>query len=242
LDAAEAAVRVLEDDPVFNAGASGVRNAAGILETDAAIMDGNTLALGGVAAAPGLVNPILVARAMLDEPPTLLSGHGVRIFSEARGLGNFGGDLVLGPRALTGGDTVGCVARDQSGRIAAAVSTGGLTGKAPGRIGDSPLPGCGLYADSEVGGVSLSGDGEAICRTILAARAIVALEQGSSIQNAVESSLSRLGRTGGEAGMIAIDREGRIGWAHRGAQFAVAWADACSPAPQAALHQDDRDA
>jgi beta-aspartyl-peptidase (threonine type) len=109
------------------------------------------------------------------------------------------------------------------GHIAAATSTGGLPRKLPGRIGDSPLPGCGLYADDLLGGVSLSGDGEMVLRTLLAAQVMRELETGDA-QGAAEHGLARLARVGGEAGAIVIDREGRIGWAHNSPHFAVAFA------------------
>jgi beta-aspartyl-peptidase (threonine type) len=92
-------------------------------------------------------------------------------------------------------------------------------------VGDSPLPGCGIYADSQAGGVSASGEGEQIARSVLGARAVFAMEEGVAAQAAIEAALQRLERTGGEAGLIAIDREGRIGIAHNAVQFAVGWAN-----------------
>jgi L-asparaginase / beta-aspartyl-peptidase len=228
--AVEMAVRALEDDPTFNAGHGAVLNAAGEVECDAAIMDGATLAVGGVAAVKTLRHPISVAAALLSRTPVLLVGAGAEAFA-----GEHGGelcdpaDLIVARPGDPGCDTVGCVALDRHGNIAAGTSTGGLTGCHPGRVGDSPLPGCGLYADNVVGGVSLSGDGESLIRTTLAARLMHSLEAmppGAAIQ----AALTYLARVGGEAGLIVIDTEGRVDWGHNSAQFAVAHARAGQPA------------
>jgi beta-aspartyl-peptidase (threonine type) len=232
VDAVEAAIRVLENDPAFNAGRGSVLNADGEMELDAGLMEGSHLDLGAVAAIKQVRNPIRVARALLQETPSLLAGDGALRFAQERGLDT---PPLSGPSHGSGVDTVGCIARDKAGRLAAGTSTGGLAGKRPGRVGDSPLPGCGLYADDRIGAVSLSGDGESIARTLLGARVILALEQGVDADVAVQEALGRLPRVGGEAGVIAMDRNGRIGWSHRGAQFAVAWATEAEPAPQTRL-------
>jgi isoaspartyl peptidase/L-asparaginase-like protein (Ntn-hydrolase superfamily) len=195
--------------------------------TEAALRPGDpqaasTTPVGAVAAAPGLLNPIRVARGLLDENETLLVSHGAKRYAPPRGLGRFEPRKSPTPETATSCDTVGCVVRDGLGRIAAGTSTGALTGKAEGRVGDTPLPRCGLYADSQVGAVSCSGDGEFIARALLASRVIWDMEQGREIQSAIEHALLRLEWIGGEAGIIGIDCRGRIGWAHRGAQFAVA--------------------
>jgi isoaspartyl peptidase/L-asparaginase-like protein (Ntn-hydrolase superfamily) len=226
LDAVEAAVRALENDPTFNAGYGSVLNAKGQVECDAAIMDGATLAVGGVAAVSTLRHPISVAAAMLPATPVLLVGHGAECFAreheaelcEPR-------DLFIERPGDPGCDTVGCVARDLHGNIAAGTSTGGLTGAREGRVGDSPLPGCGLYADNAVGGVSLSGDGESLIRTTLAARLMHSLE-ALPPGPAIAAAFARLAKVGGEAGLIVIDAEGRVDWNHNSAQFAVAHASA----------------
>ncbi len=238
LDAVEATVRQLEDDPTFNAGYGSVLNAAGQVEMDAAIMDGRTLEVGGVGAIQGVRNPVSVARRILSELPVLLVGEGARRFASEHGI------ELCDPRALIyhemehedqriksavqGRDTVGCVARDVRGNIAAGTSTGGLTDKHPGRIGDSPLVGAGVYADDAVGGVSLSGDGESIIRMMLAARIMHALPHQQA-QTASEAAIEALARVGGEAGAIVIDRDGRIGWAHNSSHFAIAYR--CSEQP-----------
>lgn len=227
--AVEAAVRALEDDPSFNAGYGSVLNAAGEIECDAAIMDGASLAVGGVAAVQTLRHPISIARAMLPEMPVLLVGQGAEAFARDHG-GEFcaPAELVAAAGQASGCDTVGCVALDRDGNLAAGTSTGGLAGCAVGRVGDSPIPGCGLYADNAVGAVSLSGEGESLIRTTLASRLIQELERADPEQ-AISLALRRLERVGGEAGLIVVDRQGRIGWGHNSAQFAVAHATSDRP-------------
>lgn len=238
--AVEAAVRVLEDDPVFNAGRGSVPNAAGEVECDAAIMDGTTLAVGGVAAVRKLAHPISVARLMLPQTPVLLVADGAEAFARRHGAEICSpADLLAASASGAGCDTVGCVALDRDGAIAAGTSTGGLSGSAAGRVGDSPLPGCGLYADDAVGGVSLSGEGESLVRTILAARLMQALEAGAP-REAIDKALKQLERVGGEAGLIVVDRHGRVGWGHNSRNFAVAWASDRRPAA-AYLHQSEDD-
>jgi L-asparaginase / beta-aspartyl-peptidase len=245
VDTVEAAIRVLESDPTFNAGYGSDRNADGEVEMDAALMDGSNLAIGAVAAIQGVRHPISVARRMLDEPPTLLVGEGARRFAVAQGIKLCEPGELIPPRpdGSTQGphehDTVGCVALDSSGRIAAGTSTGGLDGTHPGRVGDSPLPGCGFYADDQVGGVAFSGDGECITRVLLAARIMQALERDQSPQAAIEASLVHLEQVGGEAGGIVLDRLGRVGWAHNSSHFAVAWVTDAMAAPLVRLRQDE---
>lgn len=230
IDAVEMAVRALEDDPAFNAGYGAVLNARREVELDAAIMDGATLDVGGVAAVKTLRHPISVATSMLREKPVLLVGEGAECFAREHDAEVCQpADLVVERPGDPGCDTVGCVARDRDGNVAAGTSTGGLTDCHPGRVGDSPLPGCGLYADNTVGGVSLSGEGESLIRTTLAAHLMHSLETmppGAAIQ----AALTRLGRVGGEAGLIVIDADGRIEWSHNSSRFAVAYASAGHPA------------
>jgi isoaspartyl peptidase/L-asparaginase-like protein (Ntn-hydrolase superfamily) len=230
IQAVEAAVRMLEDNPIFNAGYGSVRNAKGQVECDAAIMDGQTLAVGGVAAVSTLRHPISVATAMLPETPVLLVGQGAEDFAREHGAQLCDpAELVVDRPGDPGCDTVGCVALDRQGNIAAGTSTGGLTGCHQGRVGDSPLPGCGLYAENDVGGVSLSGDGESLIRTTLAARVMRSLE-ASGPEAAIAAAFARLAKVGGEAGIIVIDGQGQVAWNHNSAQFAVAHARAGQPA------------
>ena len=244
VEAVEATIRVLEDTPVFNAGYGSVRNADGEVEMDAALMDGETLDLGGVAAIQGVRHPISVARLMLARKPTLLAGEGARRFAAAQGADLCDPAAMISPEQLaseahgTGYDTVGCVALDLNGRLAAGTSTGGLTGKPPGRVGDSPLPGCGLYAEAGVGAVSLSGEGEAISRTLVAARVMRALETGPP-QAAAEAGVARLERVGGEMGAIVVDPRGRMGWAHNSEHFAVAMAASWLPEVRVFLNRGE---
>jgi len=238
VEAVEAVIRVLEDDPSFNAGTGAVRNAAGEIEMDAAIMDGEDLALGAVAALKDVRHPISVARAMLPEIPVLLAGAGAYAFArahEAEPACEMRSDTH--PSLNGACDTVGCVARDVRGEIAAGTSTGGLHGKMPGRVGDSPLAGSGLYADSRTGGVSASGDGESIVRTMLAARVMFEVESGDP-QAAAEVALRALERVGGEAGLIVLDARGRPGIAHNSDHFALGYA-AEHQQPRCALHMSE---
>jgi beta-aspartyl-peptidase (threonine type) len=237
IDAVEAAVRALEDDPCFNAGFGSVLNAAGEVEADAAIMDGDSLAIGAVGAIQGVRHPISAARSLLLETPTLLVGPAARNYAAAHGAEMTPAVGPVSTISPIGGDTVGCIALDQHGQIAVGLSTGGLEGKAPGRVGDSPLPGCGFYADSRIGGVAFSGDGESIARTVLAARAMSGLDHAGP-QVAVEQALLALERVGGEAGGIALDVTGRFGCAHTSANFAVALASDRLQ-PRAAIHSRD---
>jgi isoaspartyl peptidase/L-asparaginase-like protein (Ntn-hydrolase superfamily) len=169
------------------------------------------LAVGGVAAVSTLRHPISVATAMLPETPVLLVGQGAEDFAREHGAQlRDPAELIVDRPGDPGCDTVGCVALDRHGNIAAGTSTGGLTGCHQGRVGDSPLPGCGLYAENDVGGVSLSGDGESLIRTTLAARVMRSLE-ASDPGAAIAAAFARLAKVGGEAGMIVIDAQGQVG-------------------------------
>lgn len=221
-DAAVAAVRVLEEDPTFNAGIGSVRRADGRVQCDASLMDGATLDVGAVAGVEDVQHPIELAAHLLRAEQTLLIGAGAEQLAADLGLtGPALHELDEGREKPH--DTVGCVALDRAGHVAAALSTGGLPGAPVGRVGDSPLPGAGFYADDEVGAVAFSGTGERIARLTLAAWTIERLRAGDPV--AVASAvLERLGRVDGEAGVILLDRDGRVGWAHNSPQFAVAWA------------------
>lgn len=247
LDAAEAVLRVLEDDPTFNAGFGSVPNADGQVEMDAALMEGKTLAVGAVAGVQGVRHPVSVARALLKETPTLLIGEGARRFAEASDAELCDPAEMLSPQQAAseaaeraGHDTVGCVALDQFGDLVAGTSTGGLNGTLPGRIGDSPLPGCGFYADNTFGAVALSGHGEAISRLMLAGRIMHELER-NDVQTAVSvalNHLSRLNTDKADAGAVALDARGNVGWDHRSPHFAVAYATSQQPA-QIFLKRED---
>jgi len=220
VDACEAGVLALEDDPTFNAGTGAVLTGDGVPELDAALMDGATLDIGAVAALIGYRNPIRAARAILWEETVLLVGSGATRLAQSLNL-----DAALDFKPAIGDnghDTVGAIARDGAGNFAVGVSTGGLAGTRAGRVGDSPLPGCGYYADNSIGAVCLSGDGERIARTLLAGRVMYALENGASPQRAADAGLLYLMRVGGEAGIIVMNRAGETGIAHNTSHFAVA--------------------
>jgi beta-aspartyl-peptidase (threonine type) len=233
LDVVELVVRGLEDDPVFNAGRGAHLNSAGELELDASIMEGTGLRAGGVAAVGGVRHPVSLARLVMERSPhVLLVGAGARRFAKAAGAelcstrsllvgreldrwkenraGNR--ELVLrefSPRGAPHG-TVGAVARDRRGRLAAATSTGGTQDKAPGRVGDSPVVGAGTYADDRLGAASCTGWGESILRVVMGKTAVDALSRGLAPDAAGGVALRALRRIGGWGGLILADRRGRL--------------------------------
>jgi beta-aspartyl-peptidase (threonine type) len=198
-----------------------VLTTAGTVEMDASIMEGDALRNGAVAAVSGVRHPISLARRILDAARhSLFAGPGA--LDQARALGVElcdPSELVTERRrtqldALTRG-TVGAVALDRSGTIAAATSTGGMAGKLPGRVGDSALIGCGTYAESALGGVSCTGDGEAIIRVALARRTLEILRAVGMPDHACEVALATLVEEGrGEGGLIVVDWKGRMAWSH----------------------------
>jgi L-asparaginase / beta-aspartyl-peptidase len=229
LEAVERAVRVLEADPLFNAGTGACLDEAGLVELDAAIMEGAGLRAGGVCALPPFRNPIAIARAALrDGRHVLYAGEGAAAFAVERGFERLTSEAMtteaarrrwtavraslIGPG--TGGGTVGAVARDPSGTVAAATSTGGLVNKRVGRVGDSPLLGAGTYADNEAGACSATGHGESIMRLALAKTATDLLRAGAAPQDAARRVIHALGaRLAATGAVILADRDGRIGWA-----------------------------
>ncbi|HEM47517.1 MAG TPA: hypothetical protein ENO23_10800, partial [Alphaproteobacteria bacterium] len=210
LDAVQAAVVVLEDHPLFNAGRGAPLNAAGEVELDASIMDGRDLRAGAVAAVQGVPNPVALARAVLEDGRhVLLAGDGARAFARQHGVALCDpGDLVSDAQRQRWRErfgTVGAVALDARGFLAAATSTGGLFGKLPGRIGDSALIGSGTYADASAA-VSCTGHGEAIIRVVLAKLVCDHIGAGEAPGAAAREAVDRLGaRTAGEAGLIVLD-------------------------------------
>ncbi len=218
LDAAEAAVVALEDNPLFNAGTGSTLNSLGQVEMDAAVMEGETLRAGAVAAIQGIKNPIKLARRVMEDGRhLLLAGEGALLFARQIGFPECPPESLIVARERKRWEekhgTVGCVALDGAGKIAVATSTGGIFNKLPGRVGDSPLIGCGTYAN-DYGGVSCTGQGEAIVRIVMAKTALDFLKQGAEPQTAVQDSLALLAhKTGGTAGLIMLDRQGRIGYA-----------------------------
>ncbi len=245
LDAVEAAIRVLEDLPIFNAGHGSALNAADQVEMCAGLMDGRDRAVGAVAAARNLRNPISVARALMPEKEVLLVGEGATLFARQKGLELARDeDLVTERAEADAHDTVGAVALDSGGNLAAGTSTGGLTGARVGRVGDSPLPGSGLYADNHIGAVALSGDGESITRLALAAQIIATINHDGP-EDAVRKALEQLphvGGSNGDGGGIAIAKEGRLGWWHNSANFAVAMITSDMDGPGSWLSKEEENA
>ena len=244
LDAVERAVRALEDHPRFNAGRGSVLTSAGAVETDASIMEGDRLQCGAVGAVSRIANPVTLARRVMEASRhILLVGEGALAFARAQGLPECDPEALVTERQrlrhrelvpATKG-TVGAVALDRNGTIAAATSTGGLAGKLPGRVGDSALIGCGTYAESSIGGVSCTGDGEAIMRVVLARRALDDLKEADDPEYAARVAVDLLVEEGrGHGGLILLDWRGRMGWAHSTplmpvALMSPAFAEPCVP-------------
>ncbi|MEO8844422.1 MAG: isoaspartyl peptidase/L-asparaginase [Kofleriaceae bacterium] len=225
LDAVVAAVRVLEDDPEFNAGTGSALTCDGTVETDAAVMCGATQRVGAVAAVPDLGCAIALARAVLERGEhAILAGPAAWDFARELGISPAPPGSLITDRArarLAEKGTVGAVARDREGRFAAATSTGGIVGKRRGRVGDSPIPGAGTWADDRIA-LSATGDGEAILRVALTR--MISL-RGGELAAAIGDSLRELARiTRGSAGVIGVDRHGLIG-VQLSATMPIAWAD-----------------
>ena len=216
LDAAEAAVVALEDNPLFNAGTGSTLNSFGKVEMDAAIMEGGSLRAGAVAAVSGIKNPIKLARRILEDGRhVMLAGEGALLFAREIGFPQVDPDELIVAREKKRWDhgTVGCVAFDWNGNLAVATSTGGIFNKLPGRVGDSALLGCGTYAN-EFGAVSCTGHGEAIMRVVLAKATVDLLKDAVAPQAAADASVRLLAaKTESTGGLILIDRHGKIGYA-----------------------------
>lgn len=210
IDAVEAAIVILENNPLFNAGTGSTLNRDGRIETDAAIMDGATLAAGGIAGVTGILNPIRLARRVMDDSAhVLLIGRGAERFALTQGFKRCSCEQLLvpyrGQEWKEEHGTVGATACDQRGQLAAATSTGGSFNKMSGRVGDAPLIGCGTYANDRVA-VSCTGNGEHIIRMTLARLAAFLHEKMDDAQKACDAALQQLtDRLDGEAGLIAID-------------------------------------
>ena len=229
LDAAEASVRVLEDDPCFNAGRGSVLTSEGTIELDAAIMDGRNRRAGAVAGLMTTRAPISLARRLMEEGPhVFLSGTGADRFGADAGLEQVDNDwFVTGERRrqldelLAGGGfdadvkygTVGAVAVDAQGHVAAATSTGGLTAKRWGRIGDSPLIGAGTYADDRAAAISATGSGEYFIRAVAAHQLAERVRLGGeTLQAALDGVLADISELGGTGGLIAVAPNGEAAW------------------------------
>lgn len=248
LDAVEAAINVMEDDPTFDAGRGSFVNMAGQIELDASIMDGRTMRAGAVAAVRNILHPITLARAVMDKSEhVLLVSDGAMRFAREQDIPFCGADDLLvgreferwkeiqtrpaysGKEAFAGntkpGDTVGCVALDDEGTVASGTSTGGTPNKYPGRVGDSPIIGSGTYAVNSVGGVSTTGWGEAIIKVVLAKSIIDAIDMlNMSPDDAAQHGISTLHtRVEGYGGVIVLDRHGNFGVAYNTPRMARAY-------------------
>jgi L-asparaginase / beta-aspartyl-peptidase len=220
LDAVTAAAVVLEDDPLFNAGRGACYNTEGKLELDASIMDGDKLRAGAFAAVGTIRNPILAARAVMEKSAhVLLVARGAERFAARHGLKIVRPSYFHTPErlaALRRGEkrhhgTIGAVALDRDGNLAAATSTGGYTGKLAGRVGDSPLIGAGTYADNASCAVSGTGWGEAFIRAAVAHEVSARMRhRGESLRTAAAAALRPILGLGGDGGIIAVDRKGNI--------------------------------
>jgi beta-aspartyl-peptidase (threonine type) len=288
LDAVEAAVRVLEDDPVFDAGYGSVLNSAGCVEMDAVVVDGATLAIGAVVGIDNVRHPVTVARRVMQTTPhCMLAGEGAKAFAAACGEpvvepsnlvtpgaraewalmgdyknvvtkvfdnpphgstnscqddgrgGSSGGttesaDAAAPAAAPTGHDTVGAVALDAAGNLAAATSTGGITRKLAGRVGDSALFGCGAYAENGVGACSTTGHGESIMKVLLARRSVEGIGAaiathgaagGAAVAAAGKAALEYMrARVNGYGGVILLAPDGGLSVVHSTARMAWAYA------------------
>jgi beta-aspartyl-peptidase (threonine type) len=245
LDAVEAAVTVMEDDDTFDAGRGSFLTRDGRVQCDALLMNGGDLRAGGVACVERLRNPIQAARLVLEKSPHVyFVGTGAERFAVQNGMGLVDNTELIVPRerdrlmafqrseaagnpdttfsgvveakaALPSHDTVGAVALDAQGNLAAGTSTGGTLSKAPGRVGDSSLIGCGCYADNASAAVSLTGWGEPIMKLVLGKWAVDRVSSGHSPQDSATAAIEYLeSRLGGHGGVILLGPDGRVGLAH----------------------------
>jgi L-asparaginase / beta-aspartyl-peptidase len=254
LDAVEAAVRALEDNPMFNAGTGAGLTSEGNIELDAGIMEGHTLQVGAVAGVELIKNPVSLARKVLESPHVLLGGKGAQEFAQEVGiplcafedlaterqyqswLENKAAGKSEEPRhhrrevgSVKAREekhgTVGAVAVDTSGSLAAATSTGGIHNKYPGRVGDSALVGCGFYAD-ENAAISCTGHGEDFIRLLIAKRAADFVGRGDTARGAAEGAIAVLSAKApdtGSGGLVVVDRKGNVGFARNSQHMAHAY-------------------
>jgi beta-aspartyl-peptidase (threonine type) len=239
LDAVQRAVEVLESDPLFNAGSGACLDSDGHLALDASIMDGHELRAGGVCALRAFEHPIAIARRVMDETPhVLLAAEGAARFAIAQGFipadeatmitdaarAKWEAARAKGATEGWAGGTVGAVARDVNGHVAAATSTGGMVNKLAGRVGDSPIIGAGTYADDEAGACSTTGHGEAMIRVCVAKTAVdgmrgqqrgarAALTTKTAAQSSHEAITLMQRRTAQSGGLIVVARDGSLGLA-----------------------------
>jgi beta-aspartyl-peptidase (threonine type) len=229
LDVVVAAVAALEDDPLFNAGTGAVLNLDGEAELDASVMSGHDLRCGAVAALRRVRNPVLVARRVMDRTAhVLLAGEGALRFARSEGFEDYdpitqrARDAWLRRRSASPG-TVGALALDRAGRLAAATSTGGVSLKLPGRVGDSPIPGAGNYANAAAA-CSATGQGELMMRVLAAKELCDRVARGEHPQTAAEALLREMAAgVGADGGFILLSRDGQLGIAHATVTMPHAW-------------------
>jgi beta-aspartyl-peptidase (threonine type) len=235
------AASMLEDDPTFNAGTGATLTSSGDVELDASLMDGASLAAGAVACVKDVKNPVLLARAVLERSGhVLLVGRGASGFARESGIEAYPNERLVTPEqrarfedargekpVAVGGGTIGAVARDARGHVAAATSTGGTFLKRPGRVGDSPIIGAGTYADDRLAAVSSTGHGEPIIRITLARLVAGLVGSGLGAAAAAAEGIRVLGdRVGGQGGVIVVGPTGEPGFAFNTPAMARAWSDA----------------
>lgn len=228
MDAVEKTIVILEDSPLFNAGKGAVFTHEGLVELDASVMDGQTLKAGAIAGVRDIKNPIRVARTVMEKSEhVMLTGTGASQFAKEQGFEPVENsyfytekrykalqELLKKERETTPNDkhgTVGCVALDTFGNIAAGTSTGGMTNKKYGRIGDTPIIGAGTYANNLTGAFSCTGHGEYYIRLVFSRDVSALMEYKKlSIQEACRQEIDKLTQLGGTGGVIGIDRKGNI--------------------------------
>jgi L-asparaginase / beta-aspartyl-peptidase len=232
-DAVEAAIRYLEDDETFDAGRGSFLNQDGEIELDASFMEGHALEAGAIAGVRDIANPISLARLVMNSEQVFYVGEGASRFAEQHGMQRCTRERLLVPRELAlweelkgavKGDTVGAVALDYRGHLAAGTSTGGRPFKPAGRVGDVPCIGAGLYADDQLGATSSTGEGEFIIRVVMAKWAVDHLAGGRDPQWVTREAIQHLyDRVKGEGGLIMIDRLGRVGCCFNTRRMSRAW-------------------
>ena len=240
LDAVEGTVRIMEDDPAFDAGRGSHLNRNGKVEMDAIIMDGATLNAGAIAAVEQVRYPITLARRVMDDTEhIMIIGEGAEQFARQKGLEHKPANWFVVEREYEGWrkglspygqatyfGTVGCVAHDSDGDLAVATSTGGTANKIPGRVGDSPLIGSGGFADNQSAAVSATGWGESLMRVVMSKTTCDFVNNGMNAQDAADAAIRLLiDRVGGSGGVIVVDHNGLPGVAFNTQRMARAWID-----------------